>query len=175
MTAVLRCNVIGPEGSGKTTLLKRLKHSNEKCTVYTTIPTVGTYVDEIWLGRKIKCVLREFGGCMAPIWGTAYEDCHMIIYVVDASNAAQLSTATVLLMEGLKDEKLADKPVLVLFNKTDIAWCSLLEMKWAMRLEDLTTNYKLSVVDGSYKTNEGLDRIFDWLVVNSESIDYKNK
>lgn len=170
MTAFIRCNVIGPEGSGKTTLLKRLRNNNEKDGVYTTIPTVGTYVEEIWLGKKIKCVLREFGGCMAPIWAASYEDCHIIIYVIDVSNSTQLSAATVLLLDVLRDEKCSNKPMLLLFNKIDVACCSLAAMKWMMRIDDLTTEYKLSVVEGSCKTNEGLKRILDWIVVNGESL-----
>lgn len=170
MTEVIRCNVIGPEGSGKTTLLKRLRNYNDKTTIYTTIPTVGTYVEEIWLGKKIKCVLREFGGCMAPIWASSYEDCHLIMYVIDASNSTQLSTATVLLMDSLRDEKCSTKPVLLLFNKIDVACGSLVAMKWAMRIEELTTKYKLSVVEGSCKTNEGLERILDWIVAHGESL-----
>ena len=166
----LRCNVLGPEGSGKTTLVKRLKCSDEKAGVFTTIATVGTYVEEVMLEKKTKCVLREFGGCMAPIWASAYDDCHVIIYVVDASNAAQLSTATVLLMQLLGDKKCVNKPVLLLFNKVDIAWCSPPEMKQTMRIDDLTKTYKLSIAESSCKTREGLDRIYNWIAVHSESI-----
>lgn len=172
-TSLVRCNIIGPEGSGKTTLVKKLKNYNEKSVIYPTLSTVGTYVEEICLGGKIRCLLREFGGCMAPIWHTSYEDCHLMIYIIDASNAAQLSTATVLLIETLRDKNLSNKPVLLVFNKNDVAWCSLLEMKWAMRIEDLMTKYNLLVADASCKTNEGIERIVDWIVVQAEGLNTK--
>ena len=178
--------MLGPEGVGKTLLLKKLlvlcaqegqkrsrRQSGEPLAagVLPTIPTVGTNLEQLSLGRKLACSLREYGGSMAPLWSSAHEDCCMVLYVVDTSNPTQVAAATVLLLETLSSEKLRDKPFLVFFNKQDSAFrMSLVELKFIMRLDDIveTATQPITVVHGSCKTNEGLGDVLQWLSENTQ-------
>lgn len=180
------CLLLGPEGVGKTLLLKKLlvlraqegqKRSSRRSEeplatgVLPTIPTVGTNLEQLSLGKKLACSLREYGGSMAPLWSSVYEDCYMVLYVADASNPTQVAAATVLLIEALSSEKLREKPFLVLFNRKDSASrMSLVELKSIMRLDDIveTATQPITVVHGSCKTNEGLGDVLQWLTANTQ-------
>ena len=175
------CLVIGPEGTGKTLLLRKLqalcvqegkRGSKKRSTadehegVLPTMATVGTNVEELRLGKNLVCTLREFGGSMAPLWSSAYADCHMVVYVVDISRPAQISASTVLLLEVLAAEALKEKPFLLFFNKTDSPFgMSLVEFKSTMRLGDILASapQAITVIDGSCVKNEGVTDILGWI------------
>ena len=182
-SASAECLILGPEGVGKTLLLRKLqllcsrsdqKGAGKKTSdpialpegVLPTIPTVGTNLEELKLGRNLVCSLREYGGSMAPLWSNAYGDCQMVVYVIDTSRPSQISAATVLLLEVLSSRNLKDKPFLLFFNKVDSPFhMSLVELKSVIRLEDIleTTTQQVAVVNGSCATNEGLDDVLQWI------------
>lgn len=201
--APCRCLVLGPEGVGKTLLLKKLKalcdqsegqdsarkadgrrgegsprEENSMSSLVSgllpTIPTVGSNVQEIRLSGGITCLLREYGGRMAPIWSKAYGDTQMVIYVIDASNSTQISAATVLLLEVLSARALEGKPCLLFFNKIDCPFAmSLVETKSIIRVDDIVShaNQVVTVADGSCVTEEGLERVLSWIrdyAINAE-------
>lgn len=182
------CLVLGPEGAGKTLLLKRLLAlcSEERLEgkrkvpasseggqaqgggVVSTIPTVGTNVQELALGKRLGCTVREYGGSMAPLWITAYEHCHMVIYIMDTSRPTQISASTVLLMEVLSAEALRGKPILLLLNKTDSPFAmSAVELKSIMRLDDvvkaLMPQNQVTVLQVSCASGEGLEEVLQWI------------
>lgn len=175
------CLILGAEGSGKTLLLKKLRvlsghkdsgnqEASSSC-VLPTIPTVGTNVEELSLGRNLRCSLREYGGSMAPVWSKAYDDAQVVIYVVDASDFTRLSAATVLFLEALASEGLREKPFLLFLNKTDSPFCkSLVELKSVMRLDEVMENasQRITVVHGSCVTSEGLSDVLQWLAENAK-------
>jgi len=39
-------------------------------------------------------MLREIGGTMCPLWPQYFGDCKMVVFVVDASDAASIAPAT---------------------------------------------------------------------------------
>lgn len=178
-----RCLVLGPQGAGKSLLLKKLKllcgqkqkRSNEtnltgenRREILPTLPTVGSTVEEIKLDKNSTCLLKEYGGCMAPVWNTAYSDCDLVVYVIDGSNTTQISAATILLLETLGHRELKNKPFLVVFNKLDCqCTMSLTEYKSVMRLHDIVGSapQQVDVVEGSCaEGTELLDRIQEWIV-----------
>ena len=185
MSLLKLCLVLGLEGVGKTLLLKSLKdgppakklqqkqahHHNHqvipKSAAYQ--PTVGTNLIDCWLRNGTSITLKECGGLMAPLWQGSMEDADMLIYIVDCSNNTQISAATILLMETLANEDISGKPVLLFFNKTDIAdGCplSLNEFKEITRVGDLVKEYgeeMFSVVSGSCLSGKNLDNIYEWL------------
>ena len=189
------CLLLGPEGVGKTLLLKKLQALNKKpskgsskassngkqavtsCSltdgVLPTIPTVGTNVEELVLGKSLVCALREYGGSMAPLWDSAYAHCQMVVYVIDTSNPTQISAATVLLVEVLSADALKDKPLLLLFNKTDSHFgMSLVELKSIMRIDEMLqcASQTVTVVHGSCVTDKGVEEILQWINENTKQI-----
>ena len=70
----------------------------------------------IWLDNAsvcklkiISCILflsREIGGTMCPLWPQYYEDCKVMVFVVDASDAASIAPATLELYELMLHPKL---------------------------------------------------------------------
>ena len=178
-----RCLVLGPQATGKSLLLKKLKslyrdknskRANEANPmtgnareILPALPTVGSAVEEVKLGKNTTCLLKEYGGCMAPVWSTAYAESDLVIYVIDASNPAQISAATILLLDVLSHPALKEKPFLVVFNKLDChCVMGLAEYKSVMRLDDILkhASQNVHVLEGSCA--EGmvlLDHIMDWI------------
>ena len=180
-----QCLVLGTGGVGKTLLIKTL--TNDKSLVKskgalptatllppTTHPTVGTNLTDYPLSKGVYITLKECGGVMAPLWLRSLDDADMLIYIVDCSNNTQISAATVLLMDILASGKMNSKPLLLFYNKTDIATgcpLSFNEFKQIMRVKDLVGKYgdSMSVINGSCLTRERLDYIHQWLRKHSSS------
>jgi len=184
------CLVLGPEGAGKTLLVRKIEEYCRKkkgasdATVaaaspvesyagisskpnHYTLPTVGINFSKVKLAKGVSCSLRESGGQMVPLWCNSYQDCKMVIYVIDSSNQAQVSASTILLLQVLSSEALQKKPVLLFFNKTDSPLgLGLVEYKSVMRLDDilLHASQSIAVVSGSCWTGDGVGAIVEWLL-----------
>jgi GTPase SAR1 family protein len=176
-----RCLVLGPRGAGKSLLVRKLKSlEREKGREREiegsgatrevpppTQPTVGTSVEELQLGKNVSCLVKEYGGAMAPVWSAAYSDCDLVVYVIDATNCTQTSAATVLLLDVLRHEALKEKPFLLVFNKLD-RQCpmNLTEFKTVMRLGDILQHatQKVQLVEGSCAEESLLvQQVHEWL------------
>ena len=182
-----RCLVLGPRGAGKSLLVGKLKvFETEKrrgvdveCAgaareLLATQPTVGTLVEELQLERNFSCLVKEYGGAMAPVWSAAYSDCDLVVYVVDATNCTQISASTILLLDVLGHQSLREKPFLLVFNKLD-RQCpmNLTEFKSVMRLDDILKHapQKVEVVEGS--CIEGcllVQEVHQWLTCHSSKV-----
>ena len=166
--------VLGAESTGKTLLLKRLqnvlqdgyKEEEEFEVIPPTVPTIGTNLANIVFNKR-KLNFRELGGAMAPIWKNFYGESNAVMYLIDASNNFQISASTILFFDVLKAEKLSKTPILLLFNKTDLASnLSIQELKLILRLTDLQKHVtqKLTVIECSLKTGIGIKDLKDWLL-----------
>ena len=191
-----RCLVLGPQGAGKSLLLKKLRalcggrhhqdrrkineassQASRTREILPTLPTVGSTVEEVKFGKNSTCLLKEYGGCMAPVWSAAYSDCDLVVYVIDASNSAQISAATILLLEVLGHDELKEKPFLVFFNKLDCQCAmSVAEYKSVMRLDDVLRHATQSVhvVEGSCAEGKSLDSILEWILQHVTALDRTN-
>ena len=176
-----QCLVLGPEGVGKTLLIKNLVGLNDtnQCRqsesvgplipTVPTQPTIGTNLIACKISNRKTVTLKECGGRMAPLWHKSLGDADMLIYIVDICNNTQISAATVLLMETLSHHEFDGKPVLLFYNKTDMAaGCplSLEEFMEAMRVRDLVKKYgkdMFHVISGSCLSHEGLTDVCDWI------------
>lgn len=138
-----------------------------------TLPTAGTNLEQLQIAKGLVCTLRECGGSTAPIWSSYYKHCTMIVYVIDSTNTTQISAATMLLLDILSAEDLQNKPVLVLFNKTDShCFMSLTEFKSVMRFGDILDHatQSLQVVEVSCVTECGLDTVLRWIGQNTKQM-----
>jgi len=166
--------LLGPTGSGKSTLLKTLSvciegkqeqsSESEFKELPSTIPTVGTNLSSIALSKKNVVEIREVGGSLGPIWHSYYSEATRIMYVIDASNDHQISSASIQLMEVLRHNEAI--PVLVILNKCDVPTkTSLIELKYLLRLEKLieSAQQTVSTVELSCKERNGITDVFKWL------------
>ncbi|CAK8683011.1 unnamed protein product [Clavelina lepadiformis] len=172
--------VLGPSGCGKSTLVKvlssflssnKLKSSskndlNEFEELPSTVPTIGTNITTVNIGKRNMLELREVGGSMVPIWKSYYKDARGFIFIIDASNSYQISCASIQLQKVLDSPDTEGKPVLVVFNKTDIPTKSNLnEMKYLSQLDEISRNSSqvISVVETSCREKNRFSDIIKWL------------
>ena len=107
---------------------------------------------------------------MAPLWSNSYEECKMVIFVIDSSNQVQVSASVILLLDVLSSKTLSRKPVLIFFNKTDSPLgLGLIEYKSVMRLDDILVHASqdLTVVEGSCWTGKGINDIKEWILIHT--------
>ncbi|KAJ8319395.1 hypothetical protein KUTeg_004486 [Tegillarca granosa] len=122
-----------------------------------TLPTVGTNLVDVTVNKRCQITVRELGGCMGPIWHNYYQDCHLVIYMVDMSNRLQISAACVQLLACLGNE---DLPTTM----------SRFELESLFRMDDIIKNsaQKISILEISSFDGKGLDSVLKWLQENCE-------
>lgn len=131
--------------------------------------------------------IRELGGTMAPMWKNYYDDVEKIMYVIDTSNLCQISAAGksfifqivsnretyvehflgVLLYSILSEPRLQKVKIIIILTKMDFSYRQMrneaLLMMQMRELEKQVTQ-KLTIMQASAISNEGIDEIFDWLM-----------
>ncbi|KAL5018584.1 hypothetical protein ScPMuIL_004306 [Solemya velum] len=166
------CLLIGPTDAGKTLLLKRLKNYNSSNKAdlsqetHATIATVGVNIVNLAAGKRQEVVVKELGGCMAPIWHKYYKKATLLVYVVDMSNRFQISSSCIQFLSLIKSPHLAKSSVLILLNKIDLpATMTRKEVDCLWRLDDITrhTTQKVEVLEISAQTGQGLEDVVKWL------------
>lgn len=116
--------------------------------------------------KRKKVTVRELGGCMGPIWHSFYEDCSVVMFVIDSANITQIASSCIQLLSVLSAEPLRGASVLVLFNKRDLpCTMSLIEMKSLFRMDDIiaTSPQEITVLEVSARTGQGLPEVLNWL------------
>lgn len=117
--------VLGGESAGKSLFVRRVQEyavSNEwdnSLSSEATQPTVGVEINEMCIKstKQLICI-REIGSSLSSQWVKYIPGCSHIIFLIDISEMAHLSSALVLLHEVLRDAQ--DKKVLIAFNKVDL-------------------------------------------------------
>ncbi|KAF9067716.1 P-loop containing nucleoside triphosphate hydrolase protein [Rhodocollybia butyracea] len=115
--------IIGLDGAGKTTLLEKIK------TLYTDTPglspdkigpTVGQNTGKITLPSTIL-QFWDLGGQrgIRNIWHKYYDDCHAVVYVIDADDRERLSEGWEVFDSVLSSPQILNVPLLLLANKQD--------------------------------------------------------
>ncbi|KIR52288.1 arf/Sar family protein [Cryptococcus gattii Ru294] len=115
--------IIGLDNAGKTTLLEKIK------TMYN--PTPGMAPDKIGptIGQNIGKIslpsttlhFYDLGGQrdIRSIWEKYYDECHAVVFVLDATDQARLSETWEVFDEVLNSPRLLNLPLLLLANKQD--------------------------------------------------------
>ncbi|KAF8236057.1 P-loop containing nucleoside triphosphate hydrolase protein [Tricholoma matsutake] len=115
--------IIGLDGAGKTTLLEKIK------TLYNDTPglspdkigpTVGQNTGKITLPSTIL-QFWDLGGQrgIRNIWSKYYDDCHAVVYVIDADDRERLGEGWEVFDSVLSAPQILNVPLLLLANKQD--------------------------------------------------------
>ncbi|KAH0832341.1 P-loop containing nucleoside triphosphate hydrolase protein [Lanmaoa asiatica] len=115
--------IIGLDGAGKTTLLEKIK------TLYNDTPglepskigpTVGQNMGKVSLPSTILNFF-DLGGQrgIRSIWHRYYEDCHAVVYVIDAQDRERLGEGWEVFDTVLSSPRILNVPLLLLANKQD--------------------------------------------------------
>ncbi|WVN90490.1 uncharacterized protein L203_105726 [Cryptococcus depauperatus CBS 7841] len=115
--------IIGLDNAGKTTMLEKIK------TMYNPTPgmppekigpTVGQNIGKISL-PSTTLHFYDLGGQrdIRSIWEKYYDECHAVVFVLDATDQARLSETWEVFDEVLNSPRLLNLPLLLLANKQD--------------------------------------------------------
>ncbi|KAL7410243.1 P-loop containing nucleoside triphosphate hydrolase protein [Mrakia frigida] len=116
--------IIGLDNAGKTTMLEQIKHQYNPNTpspdVTKIAPTVGQGVGKISLPSTIL-QFWDLGGQrdIRSIWSKYYEECHAVVYVVDAADPARLEEGWEVFESVLSSPLTLNLPLLLCANKQD--------------------------------------------------------
>merc|ERR1711990_1162090 len=112
-----RILVLGLDNSGKTTILKAM--SDEDAT--NIMPTQGFNIKSL-TQDGFKLNVWDIGGQreIRPYWKNYYENTDGMVYVVDSSDEVRLGECSEELQSLMKEELLANVPLLVFANKQDL-------------------------------------------------------
>lgn len=172
--------ILGCSASGKTLLVRQLREvatlralatsrrgrrkAQERSKSPVSIDTRATIGVEI--DTCGKTMLREVGAAMAPMWPAFFAACTALVFVIDASNAAQLPEAAIELWSILASPHIKTKPVLVVFSKVDIP-CMITQeaLKDYLRIEAIRSEHgaSLRVVSANLLSRESCAPILDWI------------
>ncbi|KAL0577462.1 ADP-ribosylation factor protein 3 [Marasmius crinis-equi] len=115
--------IIGLDGAGKTTLLEKIKtfyNETPGLTPDKIGPTVGQNTGKITLPSTIL-QFWDLGGQrgIRNIWHKYYDDCHAVVYVMDAEDRERMSEGWEVFDSVLSAPQILGVPLLLLANKQD--------------------------------------------------------
>lgn len=121
----VRIVCLGLDASGKSTLFKRLSKDFRKDEAIHTLPTIGFSVEDIRInGHTFSC--WDIGGQSQTrqVWYQYLVDVNLIIYLIDVSDPDRWNESIKCLAQVLNppdhnDDRTANVPVYILFNKRD--------------------------------------------------------
>lgn len=162
--------VLGGESAGKSLFARRVQEyavSNEwdnTLSSEATQPTVGVEINELCIKRTNKLIrIREIGSALSSQWVKYISGCSHIIFMVDSSDMAHLSSALVLLHEVLNDAQ--DKKVLIALNKVDlIDKRSYIVATNFFRIDEIQRSHpNVEVIYGSCMDSSLCSRVIEWI------------
>ncbi|ETW80477.1 hypothetical protein HETIRDRAFT_169233 [Heterobasidion irregulare TC 32-1] len=115
--------IVGLDGAGKTTLLEKIKtfyNDTPGLSPDKIAPTVGQNTGRITLPSTIL-QFWDLGGQrgIRSIWPRYYDDCHAVVYVIDADDRERLSEGWEVFESVLSSPQILGVPLLLLANKQD--------------------------------------------------------
>ncbi|CAF4967839.1 unnamed protein product, partial [Rotaria sp. Silwood1] len=172
--------VFGLDNAGKTSAVKAIEGSRTKNVIPTintntlTVPYPTTTKRDEKSQERIKIIdvsgQRNF---RENSWPDYYGQIHGLIFVIDASEKKRIKENKNTLDELLDNDKLRDKPILILANKQDLrgALNDEDEIKEKLDIENLKIKHKIELCTAIPNKDKGEDSIrvgFSWLIKTIE-------
>ncbi|KZT71768.1 P-loop containing nucleoside triphosphate hydrolase protein [Daedalea quercina L-15889] len=115
--------ILGLDGAGKTTLLEKIKtlyNDTPGLAPDKIAPTVGQNMGKITLPSTVL-QFWDLGGQrgIRSIWHRYYDDCHAVVFVLDAEDRERLGEGWEVFDNVLSNPKILGVPLLLLANKQD--------------------------------------------------------
>ncbi|ORY29540.1 P-loop containing nucleoside triphosphate hydrolase protein [Naematelia encephala] len=119
--------IIGLDNAGKTTMLEQIKtlyNSTPGMPADKIGPTIGQNIGKISL-PSTTLHFFDLGGQrdIRSIWPRYYDECHAVVFVLDAVDQARLSETWEVFDQVLNSPRLLNLPLLLLANKQDSPHC----------------------------------------------------
>ncbi|KAK7692207.1 hypothetical protein QCA50_003831 [Cerrena zonata] len=130
--------ILGLDGAGKTTLLENIKtlyNDTPGLSPDKIAPTVGQNTGKITLPSTIL-QFWDLGGQrgIRSIWHRYYEDCHAVVFVIDAEDRERLGEGWEVFDSVLSAPQILGVPLLLLANKQD--------SPQSLSVEEIRNNYE---------------------------------
>eukprot|EP01111_Echinosteliopsis_oligospora_P010037 TRINITY_DN3047_c0_g1_i2.p1 TRINITY_DN3047_c0_g1~~TRINITY_DN3047_c0_g1_i2.p1 ORF type:complete len:179 (-),score=43.18 TRINITY_DN3047_c0_g1_i2:64-600(-) len=162
----VRILLLGLDNAGKTTILRSLAEED----ISTVTPTQGFNIKSI-LQDGFKLNVWDIGGqkSIRPYWRNYFKDTDALIFVIDSSDRRRLEESGIELEELLKEEKLANIPLLVFANKQDLI-NALPSAEIATTLDLHTIRDRPWQIQAcSAKKGEGVSEGLEWVIKHIKS------
>ncbi|OWZ12875.1 hypothetical protein PHMEG_00013895 [Phytophthora megakarya] len=132
-----------------------------------TQPSVGVEHWTLPLDGGKTCMLREVGGQLLPMWPSYFDSCHFWLFLVDASNATQLTASAIELFSILSVDEMRHKPKLLVINQIDATYVvddTILQTYLCLdRLLAELDSGPVQIIKASALTGENVEQILKWL------------
>ncbi|NMC03946.1 MAG: GTP-binding protein [Candidatus Lokiarchaeota archaeon] len=158
---VISIFLFGLDRAGKTTFIEYLKNDSFKDQA----PTLGLNLSHLVLGN-VRFVFNDLGGQQAfrAGWMQYWKGQDLLIFIVDAADAARFGEARDALWSILKHPDTRGKPLLVLVNKVDLPEAKpLVLVRSALDYDDIDRAPK-AIFETSVKGNYNLDKALNFIV-----------
>jgi ADP-ribosylation factor related protein 1 len=153
--------LFGLDRAGKTTFVEYLKNDSFKDQT----PTLGVNLTHLVLGN-VRFAFNDLGGQTAfrAGWMNYWKGQDLMIFIVDAADAARFGEARDALWSILKHPDTRGKPLLVLVNKVDLPDAKpLVLVQSALDYHDIDRSPK-AIFETSVKGNFNLDKALNFIV-----------
>ena len=159
--------VLGLQGAGKSTFVDVINTGAYKEDM---MPTVGFNMHKVVKG-KVVIKVWDMGGQekFRSMWERYCRGVEVIVFVVDAADAAKFPTAYKELTTLLSQPTLVRVPLLLLFNKSDLKTAvSPNEIVKALAADQIK-NRDVAYYSISCKTVANIDKTLDWIIKHANA------
>ncbi|KAG9392063.1 Small GTPase superfamily, ARF/SAR type [Carpediemonas membranifera] len=180
----IRIVLVGVENAGKTSTMMRvlqIMSGNKKDDInFGSFPsTIGLNRGECnMFGRK--CMLLDMGGqaSFRMSWGDHFTQARAVLFVLDGADMEKYDEAKEEFLRIAMDPDLADMPLMLFINKSDLLDCASFEQvvhDFGLDGAAWVSHRQFRVMRGSALEGDGVFSLFRWLVTAAAKAHTKHK